>query len=257
VLDGLWARIDELRIHDYELSARAIRALYRKDSHGLIAHFRFEKAEGERGADGNTVFRDERGIPARAKNVHLTGGPLHFGPDSQLQIPATAIGGKPIDGLTVRIRFTPASTKGRLVIFATNNHARHQFSLYHWGNTLWFLAAGNAFRTGPALEAGKAADVLAIYDNHAAFVYVNGKKVLEQQRFSPTGIQADSTFTLGNRLDRKGESFSGAVDLLQIFSYAVPEKDVLALYGKADAPTDGAPDAPEPEETFVREKELP
>ncbi|WOO40728.1 LamG-like jellyroll fold domain-containing protein [Rubellicoccus peritrichatus] len=244
VLDGLWSRIDELRIHDYPLSSREIQAMFEADGLGRKAHFH----ASEKNAASLTNIQstdekwahvsDENGIGARMKNVTSVASdgksrPWQFGPDSQMQIPHTLFQGKPHTGfsLVLSIKFPPGSLKGRLPIFSTNVHARNAVSLSVWDNSFWLRSTGATLRTDNNLEEDRWYQIAVVNDGYDLKLYQDGALIKEVPSYHEEyGLEFYEVITFGQNLNNSKEpSFTGEIENILMYNYSLSEDQVRAL----------------------------
>lgn len=241
VLDGLWGRIDELRLHDYALSDEQIEEIYRQDSAGLTTKtvFAGKKMPQDKGISAGdlTQWKDERGFTMRLKNVEMLQkdgivSSAKFAPDSRMQIPSTLFFGKPLDGMTVAMKIKFNDLSGRVPIFSTNNHARNAVNIGRNGKMISATVLWKTAQTGQILEAGRWYDLAVACDNFKSRIFLDGKVVAEQEIYDEKNkLGINEMITVGQPLNNsKDPAFNGEIQNLQIFNYALPEESVKKLF---------------------------
>lgn len=268
VLDGLWARIDELRLHDYPLLEKEIKEIYRKDGAGLTSHFQIAgKTVPENPAvttNKFTYIKDERGFSGRMRNTQIIKSDgninaLKFNKDSQLQIPHTLFYGKPLDGITVALKVKFDSLKGRNPIFNTNNHARHAVQIGHWNKSLWCPIVGKVIQTDQFLETGKWYSIIVTYDNYDSKIFIDGELVKKEPNYNEKNkLEVSEVLTLGQQLNQSDKpAFEGEIADIQLFNYAVSDAQAktIAAGKKVTVPDKSSVKGARPEELKIYKSE--
>ena len=122
------------------------------------------------------------------------------------------------------IRTTQNNGGGAIMTYG-NLSANNRFALYQTGGSLAFVAEGNDYNTGIAINNGAWHHVAATFDGTNLKVYLDGVQIGTNQAktFNTTG----TPFSIGYRGVANSENFQGDIDEVRVWNFALSASEIL------------------------------
>ena len=216
---------------------------------GPIVHLALNEGSGTTAADSSGLGNNAVAQNGPTWVAGRSGTALNFdGVNDTLYIPYSATVGSPTTGLTVAAWvYRNANQAGGVSVASRelgSTYYEHFYLGFENGNYRWFVNTTNGYSNtalGGAAPVGQWIHLVGTYDGSSAKLYVNG---MAQFSTAASGtFYADATgVTIGASHNDAGhaptEGFSGAIDEVNLYSYALSASEVQQLYqatGSSDA----------------------
>jgi hypothetical protein len=198
---------------------------------GLIGWWKFDETEGTNAADssgngnngilvGNAAWRPQGGKLGGA--IELDGNGDYVKIDNEAAFDIT---GQITISTWVNITSVPQEWTG----IVTKGDSAWRMSTDYANNVFHFGVGQNDFLNGrTAVSAGQWHHVTCVYDGQKMSIYVDGKLDTSRPRSGPIGTN-DFPVCIGENLELTGRCWSGLIDDVRIYNYALGEKEIAAL----------------------------
>jgi hypothetical protein len=128
--------------------------------------------------------------------------------------------------IEARIRTTQSTGGGAIVTYGDPTTSSGRFSLYQTSGSLNFVAEGNDYYTGIAINDGNWHHVAATYDGTTVKIYIDGALVASTTKTLNT---ISSEFSIGYRgVGNPSEYFNGDIDEVRIWNIVRTQSEISA-----------------------------
>lgn len=240
-----WGMLDQVRLHDYALSEKQVRALMQSDTPDLLLRYPLDRLHsgltsaqpsGDFPVDAwsweRKDFKPESSFAAEAEGATLvpdgiTGPALRVG-NSGVQIPSKATLDLGMDRIAVAFWFRPDEPGGELL--NSRGHIKYGFRITYNQNGLGGVVCNGwnlpAYRT--QIATGEWHHFAFCYDNYEMRLFLDGELVKEAIYIPELPLNLVDGLAIA-------EGMNGLVDDIRVFGRMLDEQDVGMLVKKGQA----------------------
>jgi hypothetical protein len=247
--DAFNGKIDEVNVYTQALTAQDVAALYQTRS-GPIVRLKLDETSGTTASDSSGNSNNGTLQNGPTWTTGRSGGALNLdGVDDSVYINNSSTVSSITNGVTVAAWvYRPATQSGFNSVVSREvgtTDKEHFYLGFQNGNYRWFVNTTSGYSNislGGASPVGQWVHMVGTYDGSTVSLYVNGALAFSTPQSGTfpsdtSGIAIGVNHNSASRLP--DDPFSGKVDDVNIYAYALTAQEVQQLYQAApSAPTD-------------------
>ena len=211
-------------------------------SAGLVGWWKFDETEGTTATDssgngnngtlqGSPVWRPQGGKIGGAIELSGKGDYVKIANESAFDI---------TDQITISACVNIASVPQEWIGIVTKGDTAWRLSTDFANNVFHFGVTGNDYLNGrTSVSSGQWHHILCVYDGRKMSTYVDGKPDATRPYEGDIGTN-DFPVCIGGNAELPGRCWHGLIDDVRVYNYALPRKDIEAIYqgGQPETPAE-------------------